>query len=821
MYYESEHYERVRTAVPECTVLLKSSGAFPLPKPCKVALYGNGARKTLKGGTGSGDVNVFRYTTVEQGLRSAGFTVTTDAWLDGYDTIWQKAHETFRAGLRETIEQKGIAAIMLAIGAIMPEPNYDLPLDGEGDVAIYVLSRISGEGSDRTAAPGDFSLTETEIRDILYLAAAYPKFLLVLNVGGVVDLSPVLAQVKDILLLSQPGMAVGDALADLLLGKAYPSGKLAATWAPLEDYPSAGHFGDPNNTCYPEGIYVGYRYFDTAEKEPLFPFGYGLGYTTFSIRMQKASVDGATISVASTVENTGSFAGKEVVQLYVSVPEQKLCQPKQVLAAFAKTPELRPGQRCTVTLDFDLRDLASYDEETSSAILEAGSYILRLGNSSRSLEVCAVAELDHPVLVQELSVVGSIAKLEELQFPKRSTLPPSPEIPKLSLCAASIPRRKAAAVQPDAAALDFVKGLTDEEVACLCIGEHQKEGGKSVIGAAGVHVAGSAGETTAHLTEKGIAPLIVADGPAGLRLNREYGIDEDGVYSLDLGSLQEIAQLMPEKLRAHIGFSAPQKERGGKHYRQACTAIPIGTALAQSWDPSIARDCGDIVGAEMETTGVHLWLAPALNIQRHPLCGRNFEYYSEDPLLSGKMAAAVAQGVQKHPGCGVTMKHFCCNNQETNRMHSNSILSQRALRDIYLKGFEIALREGKPAALMTSYNLLNGEHTSHLPELVQTVARCEWDYDGLIMTDWLTVNLQKPEDQYPGAIISGCIRAGNDLMMPGTAQNHADLLEALHDPHTKYPVDRNQLETCAAWVVQTVWKLASAHGPLVREELTE
>ena len=302
--YEREHRDLLRLLAPECMVLLKSDGTFPLEAPCKVALYGSGARETIKGGTGSGDVNVRHYTTVEEGLENAGFTVTTKPWLESYSALRQQAHVGFVAGIKEKAKELGVPALLLGMGAVMPEPEYDLPLDGEGELCVYVLGRISGEGSDRHPAPGDFQLTQTEIRDILACREKYEKFLLVLNVGGVVDLSPVL-QVENILLLSQTGMALGDALADVVLGKAYPSGKLASTWAKWEDYCQVGDFAQPDDTHYTEGVYVGYRYFDSVGKEPLFPFGYGLGYTTFS-----DAFTFALLIVVLCVRPTGLFGEK-------------------------------------------------------------------------------------------------------------------------------------------------------------------------------------------------------------------------------------------------------------------------------------------------------------------------------------------------------------------------------------------------------------------------------------------------------------------------------------------------------------------------------
>ena len=806
--YEIEHIERVRKITPECMVLLKSNGSFPLNAPGKIAIYGNAARKTIKGGTGSGDVNVRHYVGIEEGLENAGFTITSKAWLDGYDALWANANKEFRAGIKAKIAAEGLSAIMLGIGAIMQEPEYELPLDGEGDTAIYVLGRISGEGADRSPEKGNLELTDTEIRDILRLQKQYKQFLLVLNVGGVVDLSPVVDEVENILLLSQLGIAMGDAFADVLLGKAYPSGKLATTWAAWKDYCHVGDFGDPNDTHYREGVYVGYRYFDSVDKTPVFPFGFGLGYTDFDITAKETTITGSKVSVIANVKNTGNHPGKEVVQLYVSIPEGKLDQPYQVLAAFAKTNELKPGESQEVTVSFKMEDIASFDEETCCAILEKGSYVLHIGNSSRDTAVCAVVGLDDNALVQKLHDVGGKPDFADWK-PENKKMVAIPEsVPVLKLAASDI--TEIIPVQPviDPKAMEIAATMSDSDLALLCTGAYDGGiGSNSVIGNAGITVAGAAGETTGVFVEEGIPVLIMADGPAGVRLTPKYGRDEKGVYPLDTGSFVEVLELIPDELIAFLGFSKEQPKRNGTVHEQYCTAIPIGIALAQSWSEQICEECGDIAALEMKRFGVHIWLAPALNIHRLPLCGRNFEYYSEDPLISGKMAAGITRGVQKHPNCGVSIKHFCCNNQETNRMHSNTIISQRALRDIYLKGFRIVVDEEDPATIMSSYNLLNGEHTSQRYDLLETLLRQEWGYKGIVMSDWVSGNINKPDDKYPGAVASGAIKAGNDIMMPGTPGHHQNLLDALNNPQAAYPISRNDLEKCAARMIELAWKL--------------
>ncbi|MBO6215536.1 MAG: glycoside hydrolase family 3 C-terminal domain-containing protein, partial [Lachnospiraceae bacterium] len=373
--YEREHINYLRAHLAECTVLLKSNGDFPIESPCEIALYGSGARRTVKGGTGSGEVNSRSYETVERALKRAGFTITTSDWLDAYDEIYDEAHRKFVRDIKEQAKHSSTSGTFEMMGVVMPEPEYYLPVNGLGEVAVYVLSRISGEGNDRNPVGGDILLSGPEIRDITAIRKKYKKFLLILNVGGPVDLSPVI-DTKNILVLSQLGAGTGTAVADILLGKANPSGKLATTWAAWEDYPTVGDFGDKNNTHYTEGVYVGYRYFDSTGIKPLFPFGYGKSYTTFEMKDAKVKTRESIVSVNVNIKNTGKMKGKEVAQVYVSVPSGKLDQPYQTLAAFGKTKELEPGEAETLTMEFGMEDIASYSVEKESYLLEAGDYVV-------------------------------------------------------------------------------------------------------------------------------------------------------------------------------------------------------------------------------------------------------------------------------------------------------------------------------------------------------------------------------------------------------------------------------------------------------------
>lgn len=780
--YEKEHIGLLRDSLAECTLFLRQNGAFPLEAPGRIAAYGNGVRHTVKGGTGSGEVNSRYSVNVEQGLKGAGFTITTGRWLDAFDQVEQDAQKAFVKEIKERAKKKHTMAILEGMGAVMPQPEYDLPLDGEGDTAIYVLSRISGEGNDREPIPGDIRLTDSEAKTILALDAKYEKFMLVLNVGGVVDLTPV-KEVSNILVLSQLGVETGSVLADILLGRANPSGKLTTTWASWEDYCREGEFGDINDTRYKEGIYVGYRYFDTVGKKPLFPFGYGLSYTSFDIAVTGAAAEGDTIRIKAAVSNTGARAGREVVQVYVSAPAGRLDKPYQDLAAFAKTDLLEPGASQELTISFSLRDCASYDAQKESYVLEAGSYVVRVGNSSDHTQPAALVDLDGEAVVTKAGNCLGKTDFEDWK-PSGSETAAAEElsdITRISVAAADI-ETVTVSYDQEREIDPRVKDLTVEELAYLNVGAfNPKAGALSVIGNAATNVAGAAGETTGVLKEKGFPVLVMSDGPAGLRLAKEFYRDEKGAHGIGSSMVPEsFLPFLPAPARFImnlIGGSGKPK-KGQKVEYQYATAIPIGTAIAQSFNLPLAESYGSIVGDEMERFGVHLWLAPALNIHRDIRCGRNFEYYSEDPLISGKTAAAITRGVQRHPGCGTTIKHYAANNQEKNRYCNNSIVSERAMREIYLKGFGICVRESQPHALMTSYNLLNGVHTSEHRGLIEDILRCEYGFKGIVMTDWIVDMAQDKQSLHRMPIAAEIAKAGGDLVMPGSKGDFDSIVKA-------------------------------------------
>ncbi len=795
--FEKAHLAALRALAPECMVLLKKNGVFPLSAPCKVALYGAGARETVKGGTGSGDVNVRHYVSIEEGLENAGFTVTTKPWMEGYKAAREAAVRDFYEGIAKEAEELGKSVFLVGFGRTPDEPRYEFPIDGEGEVCIYVLARNSGEGADRPGGEGDYLLTADEKRDILRCAEKYQKFLLVLNVGGPVDISPVLDRVENVLLLSQLGSVTGEAFADVLLGKASPSGKLTSTWAKAGDITAVGDFAERDDTRYQEGIFVGYRYYDAAGVSPLFPFGYGLSYTEFETDCMSFSVENGIVSVEAKVQNTGNYPGKEAVQLYYSAPSGNLFKPLRELGAYRKTRELLPGESETLVLNLPLENMASWEAENDRWLLEQGEYLFSLGD----VPVGTVL-LDGNAASVQFSHSGGEADFEDWQPRIVRDIPEG--LPCIRVAVSSLGRighYDREKISGKHIGLDDLSGFSTGELAAVCAGKHSgAEGMAAIIGNSASRLAGGAGETASVVAEKGYGAIVMADGPAGLRLATRYMETEDGQEGLDTDSYNSILNILPPEIRQLIRLKLQRNEEKAKNgtvlYHYA-SAIPIGTALAQAWDPAVAEACGDLVGEEMELFGANVWLAPALNIHRSPLCGRNFEYYSEDPLISGRTAAAVTRGVQKHEKCAVTVKHFACNNQETNRFGSNSAVSQRALREIYLKGFEICVKEADPKALMTSYNLLNGTHTANRGDLIDTVLRGEWGFDGIVMTDWGTTNDKFNLGKYGASDPALCIKAGNDLMMAGSKEDVDGILAGIKDG----TITREELEACAGRIL--------------------
>ena len=816
-----------RSLAGECVVLLENDGALPLDKPCAAALFGSGARSTIRGGTGSGDVNTRSDVNVEQGLERAGFTVTTKAWLDRQDRKHKEEKLAHARWITDTARERGVPEFTVSFSnpfqVVAPAPIEDQDIrDAQTKTAVYVISRTAGEGADRFNKRGDYLLYSEEKEQLERLAKEFETLILVLNVGGVMDMSEILSieGVNAVVLMGQLGNVGGDVLADVLLGKVNPSGKLTDTWARrYDDYPSSAAFshndGNVDDEYYTDGIFVGYRFFDTWNVDPVYPFGYGLSYTAFALGKPTAELEGERLRLNVPVTNTGSRPGKEVVQLYFSAPAGKLYKPVRELAAYEKTKLLQPQESEIVALNIDLRQMASYCEECAAWVLEAGNYTLYIGTSSRDNSPAAEVYLERTVKTEIVKNAFPDTDPPTEIVPPEKPVTGIMDIPVLFADADAVKtriaeyspvRQEMKTDRQETLTIEDVKTgrctveeltaqLSVEELAELCVGT-RRDGEGSVIGVASYTVPGAAGDTSAVLSRsRGIQDMILADGPAGLRLQPVFKTDKEGNLLPGGSIMGEITE----------PFDPKYTPENSDTWYQYCTAIPIGWSLAMSWNMPLLEEIGSMVGGEMELFGVDLWLAPALNIHRNPLCGRNFEYYSEDPLVSGKCAAAITRGVQSHPGRGTTIKHFAANNQEDNRYFTNSHISERALREIYLKGFRIAVEESQPLSIMTSYNLLNGTHTANHFGLLQTVARDEWGFKGFVMTDWFT-SQDMPmltgggKPVYPISASTGCIYAGNDVQMPGCQKNADDIVKAVRtgEPLDGYKITLADLQFNAA-----------------------
>ena len=771
--------------------------------PTNVALFGVGAYATVKGGTGSGDVNNRYKINVRTGLQNAGFNVTTS---DAYWNAMTSAYDT-----KYSHSSGGFGAPPVDYSSVEQPLTADSvkPTVATTDTAVYVVARNAGEGSDRKNAAGDYLLTGTEIDDLQRIGQNYNHVIVVLNVGGIVDtnffnqinaaaLDPAGGKPLDaMLLMSQAGQESGNALAQVLDGDVNPSGKLTDTWASnYSYYPASGTFGnnDGNTTQenYNEGIYVGYRYFDSFAKAlpanaVTYPFGYGLSYSDFQIDTQSVTADTKTVTVKAKVTNVGRAAGKEVVQTYFSAPQTGIDKPYQELAGYAKTDDLVPGASQVLTISYDTTQMSSYDTAKAQYVMDAGNYLIRVGNSSRNTHIAATINLAAPLVTEQLSnqltdstptpqpvlteltsnpvnfyvnpsdtidlagapklsldTAGFVTKNDASPYQQSNTVDSSspyyaldgskistttayvdsaqknwegtglPYQPKTGEVAQRVTTNPAATLFDVAKGTttiqQFVAGLSVTQLANLVEGGSASTTTQSAVGAAGY--------TTPKLESLGIPGMTLSDGPAGLRLTQQIN-------------------------------TTP------KTYQYE-TAWPIGTLLAQTWDRDLVQQVGNAIGKEMKEAGVTLWLAPGMNIHRDPLNGRNFEYYSEDPLVTGLTSAATTTGVQSNPGVGVTIKHFAANNQEANRNAVNETISERALREIYLRGFEISVKTAQPMAIMTSYNQINGVYASANYDLVTNVLRGEWGFKGLVMSDW-------GGSHNPVATMY----AGNDLIEPG------------------------------------------------------
>lgn len=802
---EKRSAEIARRAAAESMVLLKNEGLLPFINGTRLALFGSGAQFTVKGGTGSGDVNPRKTVNVLEGLLNKGFDIVNADWIKDYETRYHNARQAWKEMILGDGSEEAKANFFFTYTDnpfYMPDgrPVADTDVCG-ADAAVYVISRNAGENTDRKLAAGDYYLTGREMEDLEKLNSKEVPTVLLVNAGGPVELTKAadLPFVKAIVYMAQAGQEGGNAVADILSGDVNPSGKLTMTWArQISDYPNAQTFshmsGDVTKEYYNEGIYVGYRYFDTFGVKPLYGFGYGLSYTEFDLN--HICVENGKVTVA--VRNTGSTSGKTAVQIYVTCPDGRLPKEYRRLVAFDKTALLAPGETAELSMAFSAKQLASFDEKTSAWVLEAGKYVVWAGLSLEESIPAAVLELDNEYVVERTKHICPLQEdLDDLSAPERS-LPDVSGLKHIRFIPEEMPEtiRKSnkneykEEIRREAEKLAAV--LPAKDLIPLLMGSISK--GQGMLGAAGIRVPGSAGETCGDYQESlGLAAAVMADGPAGVRLSRSFEVDDETEEVYDVGFLASIENGL---------FETPIKHEGATDYYQYCTAFPVGILLAQSFDTELVEEVGKAAAEEMEEFHVSWWLAPGLNIQRNPLCGRNFEYYSEDPYVSGKIAAAITNGVQSLPGTGTTIKHLACNNQEDNRIGSDSILSERALREIYLRGFEIAVKESQPMCIMTSYNLINGIHAANNYDICTVAAREEWGFEGVIMTDWTTT---LPEC---GSIPHLCAKAGNDLIMPGMQLDYDDMLRA----YGTGELTDEEIRACAVRIINVILQTNAYEG---------
>ena len=777
-----------RKAAAEGMVLLKNDDhLLPLKGGVKLAVFGIGQIYTIKGGTGSGEVNNLHSVNVLEGLESCK-ALTVDADVAAVYRAWAEGHPMATQGLFAGGESRNY-------NDEVPTDKFDLSaVSARNDAAVIVVSRIAGEGEDMEAKPGTVLLTEEETAMISAVTAAFEKTVLLLNVPGYMDITEQLPKLTSVLFIGLPGQEGGHAVADILTGAAVVSGKLTDTWPltfaddPTHEYFSkmapngnksfnmfAGAETDQTDAPYHDDIYVGYRYYDTFGKKVLVPFGFGLSYGDPEIVSAKAELNGAELTVTAEVENKCPFnAVREVVQVYVSAPDGKLEKPYQELKGYKKTGVLAPkGGKETVVVTIPIASLASYEEATASYILEPGKYYVRVGNSSRNTHVVAAIEVSQEIRTRQLkNLLGTVpAGFETLSKTGQTPISYEGEAEEkanakvLALDPAAIVCESAsysgeyvsAEAKPGLTLLDVAAGKgTVEELAAtmdledLCkfvCGQGmdfsgfemtappaapEKEDGEesedifAILASFGTQpgqkfeVPGEAGQSPDLWEKYKIPPMVLCDGPAGVRITRDVKENDEIV--------------------AH----------------QYCTAFPTGSLLASSFDEEVLGAVGEAAGIEMAEYRVDLWLAPGMNIHRSPLCGRNFEYYAEDPLVAGRCAAAMTEGVQSRGG-GVTIKHFAGNSQEFMRGNSSDTVSERAMREIYLAGFEYCVKTSDPKAVMTSYNDINGVPNADNYDLCTAILRDEWGFNGLVMTDW------------GGGISTPIISmyAGNDMIQPG------------------------------------------------------
>lgn len=765
--------ELIRKSAAEGIVLLKNNNALPYSLDTKISVFGRCQLDYFYVGYGSGgDVNAPYFVNIVDGIKNAGGKL--NEWLLEYYKNYCKenpAPHGFWGHWPMNFE----------------EPSLDdetvKKASEESDAALIVIGRAAGEDRENTLTKGSYYLTDEERHLIDQVCKNFSNVTVLLDCGNVMDMSWILDyndRLRGIVYAWQGGMESGNAVADVLYGKVNPSGKLTDTIAvKYKDYPSAKHFGGKLFNTYVEDIFVGYRYFETFAKEKaLFPFGFGLSYTNFDIEVLDFIEEKDKINIEIEVTNIGKVSGKEVVELYARCPQGKLSKPLMSLVAFDKTEELNPNESEKLTLSVPIYSLASFDDtgvtgHKYSYILEKGEYKFFIGENVRDVDEIGSIKYKEDKVLETLKAVCApkeyIDRIVALEvngsfIPKKVTL--KPEKPYLrERILKNLPKEQGHIVHNfnfsqvrngEISVEKFVSSLTNQELEALTRGEGGMDSSYGVAGNAGAF-----GGIIPKLNEKGVPAIITTDGPAGIRI------------------------------------------------RKYTSLIPCGTALASTFNTKLIEELATEMGKELRNAGSNVLLAPGMNIHRNVLCGRNFEYFSEDPLLTGKMASAYVKGIQSSGGSACP-KHFACNNQEADRTINDSIVSQRALREIYLKGFEICVKEAKPLNIMTSYNKINGVWSHYNYDLVTTVLRNEWGFDGSVMTDWWMKHSQSHE--FPNLRDNAYrVRSQVDVYMPGSFKRTEKKYKAdnslLETVGLKNGITRGELERSAINVLNMILKL--------------
>lgn len=748
-----KYLETSARAVSGGIVMLKNDGALPLKQGGTAAVFGRIQLHYYKSGTGSGGmVNVSKVIGITDGLLDAGYKLD-EQLLNAYREWDEQNPFDYGEGWGgEPWSQKEMPLTDELVGGAA----------SRADAAIVIIGRTAGEEMDNKLEKGAFLLSDLEEDMLRRVTSAFDKTVVLLNTGGLIDMSfmdryPVSA----VMYVWQGGMVGGAGTAAVLTGEVSPSGKLPDTIAyEISDYPSDKFFGSGDMDCYGEDIYVGYRYFETFAKDRVrFPFGFGMSYTSFDIAASDFKLDGNKVTGSVNVKNTGSTPGREVVQIYCSAPQGKLGKPARVLCGFDKTRTLQPGESQTLSFEIPLESVASYDDSgvtghKSAWILEQGGYVFYAGADVRSASEAYSLTLPETVVRQCKSALGPLTAFKRMV--NSSGKPEFEDVPLTgeafphdhAKLPAEIPQtgdrgiRLADVVNGKNTLEEFTAQLTDYDLSCIIRGEGM---GSPKVTAGTAAAFGGVSDT---LTALGIPCACCDDGPSGMRL--------------DCGTK---------------AFS-----------------LPNGTLLASTFDRPLMTELFTFMGLEMHTNQVDCLLGPGMNIHRHPLNGRNFEYFSEDPYLTGEMASAELAGLHS-TGAEGTIKHFCGNNRETRRHFLDSVISERALREIYLRGFEKAVKKGGAKSVMTTYGQVNGVWTAGNYDLVTGILRDDWGFDGFTMTDWWA-NINRRGKAPDKSDFAAMAMAQNDVYMvtaDGAACNDNTLDSLKSGELTRGELQRNAM----------------------------